>query len=416
MNSSVTCFRSSAEALSNTVLMRTILLLFMVFAGINLSAQSAAELIQFAQDALTRGEVEQALQAAKKITGRFPSVAEGFVIRSQARERSGDISGALTDMGIAMELAPSNPEYRFNHGLLAYQAGRLDLARSDFRRLIRMKRAETGMVYYRQNGNQGTDRIMTMQGGIDDQLLHYLGLVELKSGNFDRAVELLDSAIALNRSDADLFAHRGLAHEKAGRHEAAGRDFDQAFRIDPDHAVTLQNRSAAALTKGQVTEAEESITSAIRSNPRVPDFYAERGQIRLARQDFRGALSDYDSAILMDSENAGHYLMRGAVHEKNGVEANAIQDYRKAIALSPDNPQAWFRQGNLLLRQRKVDDAINDFNQAIMLDSTYAACWHNRAIAHFRNGNKVTACRDLRKAIGLGQTVSDDMRRKICGN
>ncbi|MFM8348220.1 MAG: hypothetical protein ACKOAR_09275, partial [Bacteroidota bacterium] len=171
--------------------MRFLIALWIFLSFQPILAQDINELVQAGNDALTRGEIGVAMSSAKLLTGKFPGRPEGYLLRSAIRDRNGDAAGALTDIGIAMELDPENPEHRFSHGLLAYRLNRFDLARSDFRRLLRMKRNETATVFYRQNGNQGTDRIMTMQGGIDDQLLHYLGLVELKAGQFNRAVELL---------------------------------------------------------------------------------------------------------------------------------------------------------------------------------------------------------------------------------
>lgn len=395
--------------------MRLLIALWILLSLHLVHGQDVADLVQQGNDALTRGETNSATAKANVLIGKFPGRPEGYLLRSAIKDRSGDPAGALADLGIAMELDPDNPEHRFNHGLMAYKLNRFDLARGDFRRLLRMKRNETATVFYRQNGNQGTDRIMTMQSGIDDQLLHYLGLVELKAGRFDRSIELLDSAIALNRGDADLFAHRGLAHEKAGRHDQAAADFDQAFRIDPDHAIALQNRSAVSFSKGEAAEAEESITMAIRSNPRIPDFYAERGQIRFSRKNFNGARSDYDSAILMDQEEPEHYLMRGMIHERMKQEMLAQEDYRSALRLDDRHPRAWLSLGNLFLKQGKLDQSVEHFNEAILLDSLCAACHHNRAIALYRKQQKSAACKDLLRAAALGQQVQPEMKRKICG-
>jgi tetratricopeptide (TPR) repeat protein len=374
------------------------------------------ELLELAEAAYQDGRSEDCIAYTTRLIQEEPGRAELYELRGRAREQKKDYKGAITELSIACELEPENPGFRFARGLLAYQNGRTDLARSDFRTLLRKKPSVTNTVYFRINSNQGVDQVVTLESDLKAQLLHYLGLNEIKAGDYSRAVELLDSAIALAPKDPDLFAHRALALNRSGAPELAHADLEIAFGLSDSHAHSYASQSRILLEQGDPAGAAIAIDQAIKRNNKVADFYAERGALHAAQKNFRAAYQDYDSAILLNPNDPELWFNRGIMNEKINKPELALQDYRKAIRLDETYKQAWFMAGNVLLKQNKFPEAIEDFGIALTLAPDYVACLHNRAIAFYKSGNKVDACQDWAVADQLKFEPSAAMLRKHCKN
>jgi len=363
---------------------------------------------------IQKNEYESAMRSANRIVQIFPASPEGYLLRAKVHELKGALESACTDLGLAIAVEPDNPESRFMRGMAAYRINRFDLARADFRMLLNSKNSITNTVFFRQNNYRGTDRIMTMQSGPADQLLHLLGLVEIKAGKYLRAIELLDSAIRLNNTEADMYAHRGLAYEKINEPERARKDFEQAFSLNPEHSVTLANNAASLLSEGRIPESIESIGKAIKSNPNSPDFYAQRAIMRLENHEFELAASDYDSAVQLNPQDGELWFNRGLALEKCGRSADAFESFGLAIIQDQRNEKAWFMQGALQLKKNEFDNAINSFTIALGINPVYHAAYHNRAIAYFKTGRSQNACSDIKFAATAGHPGSPELQSKFC--
>lgn len=364
---------------------------------------------------LQTNNLQEALRSAHRTVQIFPANADSYLIRAKVFERLANNENALTDLGLAIAVDPENPETRFMRGMLAYRINRFDLARIDFRYLLNNKNSVTNTVFYRQNNHQGTDRIMTMQSGPADQLLHLLGLVEIKSENFNRAIELLDSAIRINKTEADLFAHRGYAFEKLGKDSLAVRDFEQAFRLDPNHPVVLTNHTKKWRQSNPDTISDDEwLTAAINGNPKSPEWYAERAMNRFEKKEFERSISDYDSAIRRDPSDPDLWFNRGIALEKSGRPAEAFESYGQAILIDERYAKGWFMQGTLQLKKNDFKGAIESFTIAIGIDPSYGAAYQNRSIALHGAGRKAEGCQDIKEAIKLGMREATRMESRMC--
>ena len=366
-----------------------------------------------AEELLKNGEPEKALRFANAAVSNKPSEPQHYIVRSKVYEALGNLNAALTDLSIAVELSPSDAATRFDRAWLAYREGRTDLARSDFRILLNKGNSVTSSVYYRQNYGR-TDRISTMESGIKDLMLHYLGLTELKAGNFRRAIELFDSSLLFNPKDPDVYAHRGVAWERAGQPHKAELDYDQAFRLNPEHPLSMQKKSEIMVSQGKFKEAEEELSEAIKTNPGIGAFYAQRGYLRYARENFSGAIHDYDSALLLGNKDSDLWVNRGLALEKISKTNEAMFNYQQALLTDPTNAKAWFTQGNLFLKNGDLIKSVENFSMALSIDSAYAACYHNRAVAQQRLGKKKEACSDLKNSQKYGIKPDQQMVKKVC--
>ena len=211
--------------------------------------------------------------------------------------------------------------------------------------------------------------------------LHLLGVVASQSGDYARALELIDRAIAINPRDAAFHCNRGNALKELRRPAEALASYDQAIRLKPDYAVAHGNRGNALRELRRPDEALASYDRAIRLKPDHAEAYSNRGNLLKELRRLEEALASYDQAIRLKPGFAGAHSNRGVtLHELKRFE-EALASFDQAIRLRPENAEACNNRGLTLLELKRPDAALASFDQAIRLRPDYSNAHSNRGLA-----------------------------------
>jgi len=343
----------------------------------------------------------------------YPTQAEAYALRAACKEQLHELSSALTDYTISLELLPNQFEVLLKRGALLFRLSLYERARNDFEKLLTLPPGETTTVFYRKSAHsKGTDKIMTAQGFLLPQVFNYLGLIETQLHNCKRGISYADSAIKHNNTEADYYVNRALA-KQACQDQTFILDFQRALELNPDHTIALHNLAVESSKTGSYEQAEKQLTAAIQGDSTQSSSFAERGYYRLQRGDFKGALSDYNQAIVLSNTNPEIWFNRGMTKEKLKDFVGAYADYKQAIELQEDFTKAWLNRGNLFSKQGRYREAIEDYSVAITYQADYAIGYYNRALAkHYEKSSD--ACEDLKQAIALGMKVEKSVKEEIC--
>ncbi len=160
----------------------------------------------------------------------------------------------------------------------------------------------------------------------DRDTAFYLGLVEARSGHFEKAAELLEAA-RVKRDDADVNNALGNTRRMLGELAAAAECYKRALRLDgkhlaalanlgltlrdlgasrdalevldtaitlyPDHADALLNKALVLGDLGQSAQAEKLIDRALEIDPNFAQAHLQRAFIHLRRRDFNQGWREY---------------------------------------------------------------------------------------------------------------------------
>jgi predicted aspartyl protease/tetratricopeptide (TPR) repeat protein len=213
-----------------------------------------------------------------------PVTAQDFGQRGNARAARNDNKGALADMNRAVELAPDNPEYRFQRGLAVLISGRPGDAKADL------------------------DRALTLKPNYPEALL-LRASARIRTG--DKA-----------GSRADLAALDHVLPDASDMRLTIGgyyQDLD-----DPEAAIPQYDRWIAAHP----------------ADNRMPMALNGRCWTRaLAGKDLDKAIGDCDRALRLRPKTAWSLYGRGVVEHRKGMTAQARTDIDAAIALQKDLPE-----------------------------------------------------------------------------
>ncbi|HJQ82983.1 MAG TPA: tetratricopeptide repeat protein [Candidatus Binatia bacterium] len=171
-----------------------------------------------------------------------PRNVGAFVQRGWARQRDGDLVGAIADYDAALRLDPDDPLAHNQRGLARHRLGEADAAIADYSAAIAAK-PDYGAAYY----NRGISR--------------------QAKGDAEGASADYEHAIALDARDPRPWNNRGVLRATRGDFAGAIADYSRAVELEPDFALALVNRARARRLAGDVPGAIADVETAIRRAP-----------------------------------------------------------------------------------------------------------------------------------------------------
>ena len=193
----------------------------------------------------------------------------------------------------------------------------------------------------------------------------------------------------------------GYTKHELGDYNGAIADYTTAIRLKPDYAGIYALRGLAKQQLRQYRAAIADYDKAIRVKSDYAEAYNNRGLSKYHLDQVFDAIADYDKAIRVKSDYAEAYGNRGLAKGALGQHFEAITDCDKAIQLKPDFAEAYLSRGLAKTTLSQYYAAMIDFDKAIQLKSDYAEAYNARAFAKINKGQHFAAITDCDKAIQL---------------
>jgi len=214
--------------------------------------------------------------------------------------------------------------------------------------------------------------------------LFAVAAIALRSGEFERAIDLFSAAIELKPNHAEAHYKRANAFNGLGRWEEALVDYDRAVALDSTYANAFCNRGAVLERLARWDEALRSYDRALALDPKDFLSHYNRGSVLKELKRFDEALASYERAIALKSDYAEAYVNRGNVLRELRREEAAVASYDKAIELAPASVllQFAFRSRGLALADlKRYDDAIASYDEALRLEPADHLAFSHRGLA-----------------------------------
>ena len=128
-------------------------------------------------------------------------------------------------------------------------------------------------------------------------LLTHAAQAWLLAGNADRAVAVLDTALAFVPDDVGMLVDRAAALASLGAYAAAVTDLDRAIELDPGRPDAFVFRASAHRFLDHTAKAAVDVERALTLDPNHAEGLLERGILRRLASDSQGARRDWLAAI-----------------------------------------------------------------------------------------------------------------------
>jgi len=245
-------------------------------------------------------------------------------------------------------------------------------------------------------------------------VLFVLGMLALKEGRHQAAIDLLGRAISVNVQKSDYHYCLGAAYRGLGDAERAAACYRTALRLRPDYVEVHNDLGQLLAAAGDLDQAIASFEHACRLNPKYAEVHFNLGIAYRQRMRFDDAAAAFEAALraapgfaeaakslgnLRSRQNKNEQAAAAfrrvlkarpddfESHNELGIVlarlrrfAEAEASYREAIRIRPDYPDAHNNLGNALRNQGRLDQALASFREALRLRPEYPEAYNNVGI------------------------------------
>ena len=228
-----------------------------------------------------------------------------------------------------------------------------------------------------------------------------------RSGNTDRAIDLLQRAIAGDSNYATAYAQlasaylaKNTASPDAQWIRLARENAAHAVELNPDLAAAHVAAGAALQDAGNNSEATKHFERALELDP-----LSARALLGLARADAAANRDDdarrmFERAVDVDRAEWRSALDLGGFYYRRARYAEAIAAFETARDRSPDNAVVLLNLGAAYFMAARHDEAASTLQRALEINPTGAA-YTNFANVRFAQGRYAEAADAFEKAVSL---------------
>ena len=235
----------------------------------------------------------------------------------------------------------------------------------------------------------------------DSTALHALGVIARQAGNHQKAVELVEKAIANDPQKPQFHNTLGLLLEALGEFERAACAYQNALLLEPDYVEAYHNMAILLQSQGQYAAAVEKCRRAVSLQPDYAEAYNTMAFSLEKQQRYAEAIENYEQAVRLKPDFAEAHNHLGVVLNEQGRSAKAIESFRRALQADPDYAEAHNNLGIAMKDQEQFAQAIANFEQALRLDPDFAEAHYNLANSLRDEGRCTEAIDSYRRAIRL---------------
>lgn len=146
-----------------------------------------------------------------------------------------------------------------------------------------------------------------------------------------------------------------------GDYDKALEYCNQAIALDSVKANYLYEKANILDNAGRTLEAIKTMSDYIANTPDEPAGYYQRGWFKDHSGDIEGALEDYTMAITLQPNVAYAYLNRGVLYRLKGENAKAESDFKQVVRLDsiPEEAECSFYAYYYLGQKDKAIEILN---------------------------------------------------------
>ncbi|UQA55491.1 tetratricopeptide repeat protein [Polyangium aurulentum] len=231
------------------------------------------------------GNLASALADLARAESVAPARREIYLERGLIRQEQGDAAGAEADFSRYLDAGPPSALALEGRAQIREASRRFSLARADYDAALKL-RGSADLYLARGRMDEAEGKLDRAAAGYEEGLRALSGAVTLRIAlvrveiarkHAERAVELVDEAMASAPLKADWLLLRADAHAAAGRHGAALRDRESALReLDETLArrpndLARTTRARALLALGRAVEAKKELEGVVARSSRLEE-------------------------------------------------------------------------------------------------------------------------------------------------
>lgn len=249
-----------------------------------------------------------------------------------------------------------------------HRAGRLREAAAAYEQILAAKPDDPeashllGVLRHQQGAYQRAVELISRAVAMQPNVARYhANLAEAfrALGQFDRAVGCCRTALRLTPNYPEAICNLGLAIQGLGQLDEAAAEFRRAIELRPDFAAAHNNLGNVLRELEQLHEATEEFELAVKADPNYPPARTNLGQILLDRGRAEDALPHAQEAVRLQPNVAAFHHNLGNVYRRLKRNADARSAYLESLRIDPNLARAQLHLGLVLQEEGRFDEALH---------------------------------------------------------
>ncbi len=255
------------------------------------------------------------------------------------------------------------------------------------------------------------------------------------SGDYIRAIDLLDESISREPSSVVAHNNKGAALDAIGRMEEAEACYRAAISLSSSYELAWHNLGNCLFAQERFGEAAKAYkrahsldASRVENLIGLAESRIESGRRRKANStiDLISAAAERDHSLMLiqadlyvltgaggkaverceryisaHPEDVQGYAHLGGVRHEMGRYDEAISAFERALDMAPDDIQTWNNLGYSCSCAGLMDRSLAAFDRAIEIDPSYKHAWYNKGYALHGDDRLEEAIMCYKKAVEI---------------
>ncbi len=340
----------SAEAYLKAVQMQPDAPLFLKNAGRSLEmaerrAEALAMYLRAARLLFRDDSYNELSLVLPRILALEPGNLEVQGMEAKMMYREGRRDEALERLSRLVEAGSADSAVHYLKGVILAEKGRreeaLELFRSAADRepefpLYQFRLAETLHLLGRDPG-EALERAYALDGE-DPWINNLRGVLALEAGEWRKAVEALQAALAEAPAEVDILLNLAEARARSGDHPGAMELLEEGRRPDAEKARIRNARGNILVEKGDYAAAVQEYEQAVRLDPGAPVF-KENCAAACLEVDMVHRAEELLSSLQQSNPSVSVYNLLAGTAVRKGEYQRAELAYAAGLAIEPANPE-----------------------------------------------------------------------------
>lgn len=336
---------------------------------------------------------------------------------------------AVADLSLALKLAPEHDGAWCNRAQVYARMGDWAKARSDYQKAVELFPKDdtswTGLAFLygscpdeRYRDGKLAVEAATKAGELlewkSSKSLDVLAIAHAQAGQFDKAIEAVDKALALlgptSPERVGLLEHRALFVKKEAFRQT-GKEWDSVAAAKatdtPDSWMAAGN---IALLQKNYDKAFELFSKVLEHNASPEDramALSCQTLVHVQREQWDLALKTAAAAIALSPNEESIYRLRAKAWQAKGELEKAVADLSEVLRITPDDAKAQCERGQVYKLLGKPDLAERDFTAVIERSPKSLEGRALRALLYLNEGRWIECLRDGDRMLELKPDMSE---------
>ena len=248
-----------------------------------------------------------------------------------------------------------------------------------------------------------------------------LAIAYINRENYDKAMEYIESALAICDEEADraicadLHLKKGCIYTIKQEYDNAKAELDETLRIMPEYSETYLVKMQVSSETGDTQQAAKDLEKYIELSGET-EIYQTLAQLYAENGDSENALRAYEAYLgAAQLEGAGATFAMANYKMDSGMYNEAIADYATILKDPEYGTAASFNTGICLLRQQNFEKALPLFEGCVDHAADLDGVYYNIGICHMMLEHLPEAVEAFGKSIETeSYTVDALYNRAVC--